>query len=106
MARATSAAVPATSGSRASSVRARSHRTMIPVYTRPPLRGGLGDGKLAHLGKLAGFQQPDDGPRGVDFMPAQREPRRGGVLVMVVVQPFAGREKRDGLKVGGLVVEI
>src|ERR1039458_6149575 len=108
MACAMSAAVPATSGRRASRARARTQR-MISVYrvrgpgdpgdTPRPLRGGSGDRKLAHFGELAGFQQADDGPRRVDFAAAQREPRGGGVLVMVVVQPFAGREKRDGLEV-------
>ena len=86
---------------------------MVPVYTGTGAapRAGVtrsrpGDRQLAHFGQPEGLERAYDGPRRIDLPAPQREPRRGGVLVVVIVQPLSTGEERDPLEVGGLIGEI
>src|SRR6185436_6988069 len=79
---------------------------LLPTDSRNALYGGRLFDRLVGLRQLQQDQRFDQRPRGIDLARAEAELRAARIAVVVVVQPLAAGDEREGADVGGGVVEV
>ncbi len=68
--------------------------------------GGFAADYLDGFGEPKRFQDSDKQPTWIEFSTADAEFGAAGILVMVIMQAFAGGDEGDPLQIGGGILEI